>query len=375
MDAEVGVIGLGIMGSMALWQLARDGVSVMGFEQFGIGHDYSAAGGESRIFRTAYGEGSEYVPIMLESYRLWRALEKESGNQILHLTGGLAIGDPDTLFMRNVLKSIERFELEHEILNREEAEKRYPQHPLNPGEMIVIDKKAGGLRPELAVVTAVKQAEKYGAKVESYTQVKSISLTSNGVQVEVAGNSFKFKKVIITTGPWTGSFLPDFKQLITVKRLAMGWFAARNINNFLPERFPVYIRESGESKFYGTPTFEGSMVKTAVFLKYGEYAHPDNVERQLTTEQLKELRDTVAKYLPGLYPDPVRVGVYMDGFTPDNHSIIGNIDSDNRIVLISGFSGHGFKMAPAIGRIAADLATDGQTDFEIGHLTPKRFQC
>lgn len=63
MNADVAVIGLGSMGSMTIWQLARRGVSVIGFEQFGIGHDRGAAGGDTRIFRTAYAEGAEYVPI------------------------------------------------------------------------------------------------------------------------------------------------------------------------------------------------------------------------------------------------------------------------------------------------------------------------
>ncbi|GIN22356.1 MAG TPA: FAD-dependent oxidoreductase [Bacillus bacterium] len=373
MDADIGIIGLGTVGSMTLWQLARKGVSVMGFEQFGIGHDYSAAGGESRIFRTAYGEGSEYVPIMKESYRLWRELEKESGNELLHLTGGLMIGEPGTPFMDNVLKSIERFGLEHEILEGEQAEKRFPQHRLLPGEIMVLDKLAGGLRPELAVVSAVKQAEKLGAKVFSHSLVEGIESGRSGVKVFVNGKEYQFGKVVISTGPWTGVFMPDYKSQITIKRLAMGWFAAKDIKKFRADRFPVYIRESGEDKFYGTPTFDGSMVKAAFYINYGILEHPNDLSRTIMPEDLELLRNAVKQYLPDLYPDPVRASVYMDGFTPDEHALVGSIDDQDRIILLGGFSGHGFKMATAIGKIASDLVLEGKTTFELDHLSPKRF--
>ncbi|VEF49291.1 sarcosine oxidase, monomeric form [Bacillus freudenreichii] len=373
MDAEVGVIGLGTVGSMTLWQLSRQGVSAVGFEQFGIGHDYSAAGGESRIFRTAYGEGSEYVPLMLESYRLWRELEEESGNKLLHLTGGLMIGNTGTPFMDNVLKSIERFGLDHEILDQEQAEKRFPQHHLLPGEIMVLDTLAGGLRPELAVVSAVKQAEKLGAAVHSHSRVERIEPSGTGVKVIANGKTYQFGKVVISTGPWTGAFLPEYKPQIAVKRLAMGWFAAKDIRKFQSDRFPVYIRESGEDKFYGTPTFEGSMVKAAFYINYGIIDNPDGLNRTIMPDGIQLLRNAVQKYLPDLYPDPVRASVYMDGFTPDEHALVGAIDDEKRIILLGGFSGHGFKMATGIGKIASDLIMEGKTSFDVDHLSPKRF--
>ncbi|RST77296.1 N-methyl-L-tryptophan oxidase [Siminovitchia acidinfaciens] len=373
MDADVGVIGLGSMGSMALWQIAKKGVSVIGFEQFGIGHDYSAAGGESRIFRTAYGEGAEYVPILKEAYRLWRELEQESGNTLLHLTGALMIGEPDTPFMSNVLNSIQTFDLEHEILNEEQWKRRYPQHRLLPGEMMILDKLAGGLRPELAVVSAVKRAEELGAKVYSHCRVESISNSGSTVKVLANGKEYQFGKVVIATGPWTGVFLSNDKRQVHAKRLVMGWFAAKDIKRFQRNNFPVYIRESGEDKFYGTPTFEGSMVKAAVYHDFGAVDHPDELERKMMPDDLGILRETVQKYLPDLYPEPVRIGVYMDGFTADEHAFVGSIDEEDRVVLLGGFSGHGFKMASAMGKIAADLSQDGKTEFQLGHLSPKRF--
>jgi sarcosine oxidase len=192
--------------------------------------------------------------------------------------------------------------------------------------------------------------------------------------VIVNGNKYHFGKVIISTGVWTGAFLPDFKPQIAVKRLAMGWFAAKDIKLFQEDRFPIYTRISGEDRFYGTPTYDGSMVKTAFHINYGILDHPDELNRTILPEDIELLRNAVAKYLPDLYPDPVRVSVYMDGFTPDEHALIGSIDDENRIILLGGFSGHGFKMATAIGKIASDLVMEGNTTFELEHLSPKRFR-
>ena len=110
MDAEVGIIGLGTMGSMTAWQLAKNRVTVLGFEKFGIGNDRTAAGGESRLFRTAYMEGPEYVPLLKEAKVLWRDLEQESQNSLLTLNGGLMIGVEDSAEIKVIKESIEEFQ-------------------------------------------------------------------------------------------------------------------------------------------------------------------------------------------------------------------------------------------------------------------------
>src|SRR5690349_25069097 len=105
---------------MALWQLARAGVDAIGFEQLAPGHDQAAAGGESRIFRTAYLEGPQYVPLLLRARELWRELERETGRSLLTLCGGLMIGAGESEAMRNVVESATSFDLPHEVLDAAE---------------------------------------------------------------------------------------------------------------------------------------------------------------------------------------------------------------------------------------------------------------
>jgi sarcosine oxidase len=371
MHADLGVIGVGSMGSMALWQAARRGVRALGFEQFAPGHDRSAAGGETRIFRTAYLEGPEYVPLLQAAYGEWRALERDTGRALLTLTGGLMIGDPDADWMRTVLASIEEFELDHERLGRRAVAERYPQHRLLDGEEAIVDRQAGLLRPEFAVVAASERAESLGARVLRDTPVEAIEAGSDGVRILAAGEEHRVARAIVTTGPWAGRLLGGPE--IAAQRLVMTWFAALDPAEFAPERFPIFIRNSLGLDFSGMPSVDGGSVKVALNTPYDPVADPDRLERTVAPERLEPVRRAVRELLPGLVPNPIRVQAYMDGYSPDRHAVVGSAPGAPGVVVLAGFSGHGFKMAPIMGRIAVDLALDGATDLPIAHLVPARF--
>lgn len=372
MDADVAVIGVGAMGSMSLWQLAKRGVSVLGFEQFGVGNDRTAAGGESRLFRTAYMEGKEYVPLLQASRLLWKQLEEEANKSLLTLNGGLMIGDPDTTVLRNVLQSIKDFQLDHEIIQGSEAKKRYPQHHLFPEDVMILDKNAGYIRPEQAVISAASQAETHGAVIHRYSKVEEILPDNDGVTIRVDGDKYRVGKVLITTGAWTAKLMPELERKVEARRLVLTWFAAKNIDDFRPDKFPIFARMRKDFRLTGTPTLDGTMVKASNTKDPGIVPEPGNLNRDVSLEEMKEVSDAVRELIPYLVPDPVRASVYMDGYTQDDHSIVGSVPGLENTILVSGFSGHGFKMAPIIGSIAADLIVEGKTSHSIEHLSPKR---
>ncbi|MEI3613609.1 N-methyl-L-tryptophan oxidase [Pseudogracilibacillus sp. SO30301A] len=373
MTWDIGIIGLGTMGSMAMWQLAKQNVSIIGFEQYGIGHDRSAAGGESRLFRTAYKEGEQYVPLLKESKLLWRELEKETGNKLLSLSGGLTIGNPDDDIMKNVIKSAKHYDIEHEILDYNDAKKRYPQHLIDRNEIMVLDKEAGFLRPEYAVVSAVERAKELGATVNSYTPVTNVEQDGEKVIIQTREKEYKVNQVLIATGPWIRELIPEFSPIVEAKKIILSWFAPHNAEDFLPKMFPIFTRTSGEYKFYGGPTVENSMVKVGVSnsIPLGD---AKNINRTVEPEEICENVMIIKKFFNGLYPDPVRVNAYMDAYTIDNHSLVGRIPNFPNAIVVGGFSGHGFKMAPAIGKIAKDILLNQKNNFDINALSPLRFQ-
>lgn len=373
MDAQVAVIGVGSIGSMTLWQLARSGVSALGFEQYGIAHDQAAAGGESRIFRTAYLEGAQYVPLLRRAYDLWRELEADSGRELLTLNGGLMIGDRDSEAMRNVQASIDEFGLAHEVLDAEAMVARYPQHRMSDAETAILDHAAGVLRPEFAVAAAAYRARELGAQLISHTAVTGIEPHPGGVTVRTAERTYEVGQVIVTAGPWTARFAPDLAAHVAPKRLVMTWYQAQRPSQWTPDACPIFIRDAEDVHIFGLPTLDGGSVKVAPHADYGTFDDADKLDRNVDVDDLARINAAVARYLSGLIPEPVRVSAFMDAYTTDGHGLVGRAPGNENVWLLGGFSGHGFKMAPAFGQIAADLVRDGGTELPISHLDPARF--
>lgn len=374
MDAEVAVIGTGTMGAMTLWRLARAGIDVIGFEQYTLGHDRSAAGGESRIFRTAYREGPEYVPMLLRARDLWRELETETGRDLLTMTGGLMIGDAGSDELRNVLTSAERFALPHDVLDTAAMSAHYPQHrPLLDGEIAILDHTAGVIRPEFAVVSAARRAHDLGATIYDRTQITAVEPDSSGVTVHANGRTFRVSQAVVAAGPWTARFAPELAPSITPRRVVMTWHMANDPTAYHPDRFPVFIRTSDGVHISGFPTLDGGSVKIAVAATFTDLAAPDDLDRNVAPEILAATTDAVARFMPGLHPGPVRVSAYMDGYTPDGHGLVGPLFVAPNMWLLGGFSGHGFKLSPAIGQATADLILHGTSDLPITHLDPSRW--
>lgn len=366
MKADVAVVGVGTMGSMALWRLAQRGISAIGFEQFGVGHDRGAAGGETRLFRTAYMEGPEYVPLLRAAYDGWRELERETRRHLLTLTGGLTIGDPDAETMRGVLESARSFDLEHLLLDGAAARQRYPQHRLFPGEAMLLEHQAGFLRPEIAVQAATRRAEELGAVVHRHARVQSIEVDPNGVAIRVGNEEHHVDRVLVTAGPWTGSLLGEWDERLSVRRLVMTWFAADDPALFTPQRFPVFTRRREDVNIFGLPSVDGYTVKVSLATDYGDVADPDALDLDVPPAELMMITSVVGELLPGLVPEPLRVSAYMDAFTPAHRAVVGPAEDLPNTILMCGFSGHGFKLAPVVGEVAADLLMHGETDHEIG---------
>ena len=174
--ADVAVIGLGGMGSAALWRTASRGARVVAFEQFVPGHDLGSSHGESRIIRTAYAEGADYVPLIRRPFPLWQALEEESGVSLLTMTGSLMIGRPKSELVHGAIASLRAHGLAHEVLDAVEM--------------------AGFLRPE-AAIAAVDRAERLGATVHRQTTVEAVEIGADGARIRAGGTTYQARHVIV----------------------------------------------------------------------------------------------------------------------------------------------------------------------------------
>lgn len=364
MDAEVGVVGVGTMGSMALWQLSKHGVSAVGFEQFGIGHDRSAAGGDTRVFRTAYKEGMEYVPLLEESLQLWRELEKETNRELFIKTKGAMIGHPESPEIKNVIKSAEEYNLDHEVLDKKESQKRYSQFRLLDDEIMVIDHQSGIIKAQLSTVSATARAVELGAKLLTEEKVTKIKQKNDSVIIHTSKKKYRFEQVIVSSGPWLNKFFPELKHFIEIRRLLNFWFIPKDINKFNYSNFPVFIRQNNGQSFYGIPPINGEFVKVALAGESKDkIKNPDELNRNIDDKDNEVISEVIKKYFSGLLHYPSRAKVFMETYTKDRHPIIGRIPNKNNVIVLGGFSGHGFKLAPIIGKIATDLIINNKSDY------------
>src|SRR5262249_14230736 len=166
-EAQVTVIGLGIMGSCTLWRLAARGVRAVGYDRFEPPHAHGASHGRSRMVRRLQFEGDAYVPLADHAYALWARLEAETGHRLVTRTGLLIIGPEDSQLIRGAQASAERCGLDHELLDTATLRERYPQHLVADGEIALLDPAAGYISPEEAITAALGRARALGAEVRT----------------------------------------------------------------------------------------------------------------------------------------------------------------------------------------------------------------
>lgn len=371
---DVAVIGLGTMGSMASWRLAKRGMKVLGLEKFTVAHGNGGAGGESRIFRMAYKEGKEYIPLLQESLRLWRELERDSGTSLLSNTGALSIGHPDHADISTIIQTGEQYSLKTAVFDRDQMRTLFPQHNLLPGEIGVLDPNGGLISPQPAVEAACGIAAKLGSKIVQNAEVKNIAESPHGVVVRTDNNEFHAKTAIVTTGPWTAALFPGISTLFDVKRSVLHWFKTTKPTSFTLNNFPVGVRRSDLGRdFSFFPSHDGKEMKCNLHISKSIVEDPFELDSRIENTYTEQVASSITPLMNWIDHDRIRAKGYMDAYTRDNHPLIGASTEIANTILMTGFSGHGFKMSPAIGEIAAQLVTTGSLDLDITHMDMKRF--
>ncbi|QWF78427.1 N-methyl-L-tryptophan oxidase [Amycolatopsis sp. CA-230715] len=371
---RIGVVGTGVIGAMAAWRLAARGLRVIAFDRYAGGHDRGASAGESRIFRTIYKEGGEYVPLLLRAGELWRELEKTAGRDLLTRCGGLTIGAPDHPDLVAVRACAKKHDLPHEVLSAADAAERFPQHRLDHGEIAVLDPNAGVLRPEPSVQAALAEAARLGAEIRPYSPVTGLDETATGWRITTGGTTAEVDHLVLAPGPWARE-TPLLHGIAVEPRLITAcWFAAHDVAAHRPERLPIAVRRHPEAGFSCFPVLDGVGVKIVPHhLGWPAIDGPESLPRNASVDFLKAASAAAARLLPGVRPDPVRVTTFTEGFTPDDHAIVGAVPRQQNTTVLTGFSGHGFKLAPVFGEIAADLAEHGTTRHDLTRFAPSRF--
>jgi sarcosine oxidase len=367
------VVGLGGMGSAAAWQLARRGLRVLGLEQFALGHDRGSSHGLSRIIRQAYYEHPDYVPLVRAAYGLWYDLEQRHGGHLLTNVPCLSIGPPEGELIVGVRQSALEHGLPIEVLDWTALRQRYPTFRIAEDQIGVLETTAGVLQVDECVRAMQEQARRLGAELRALERVESWQADSASVGVRTDSGTYRAGRLVLTAGPWAGGVLAGLGLPLTVMRQVVLWYGTTDDARFCRDRFPIFIADTPGGYFYGMPALDPHGVKVARHYGAAELPDPSGVAREVTAADEVPVRAFLASYLPEVMGPLRRSSVCLYTLTPDRHFLIDTHPEYRQVVFAAGFSGHGFKFAPVVGAILADLAQHGGTDWPIGLFGLRRF--
>ncbi|MFO1497434.1 MAG: N-methyl-L-tryptophan oxidase [Verrucomicrobiota bacterium] len=371
---DVLIIGLGATGSAAGYHLARRGVSVLGLDRYIPPHSFGSSHGQTRIIREAYFEDPAYVPLVQRAYELWADLEEQAGQRLFVPTGGLMIGPTNGTIYVGAKRSADEHHLPHQLLTSDQVRQQFPMFAPEPGTAAVLEPRAGVLFPERCIEAHLRLGQEAGASWHCGESVSSWNPEGEVFRVITDHGQYAAKRLLFCAGAWTKSLLPDLALPLVVERQVLFWFdAVTESACFRPGQCPIYLWEYGDGQFfYGFPDM-GEGVKIAGH-HAGRLVDPDRVDREVTSEEVSQMREVLRRYVP-LADGPLRsTAVCLYTNTPDYHFVIDRHPTHPQILIASPCSGHGFKFSSAIGETLADLITTGSSRFDLRLFRLDRFR-
>ncbi|MBM4108828.1 MAG: N-methyl-L-tryptophan oxidase [Phycisphaerae bacterium] len=372
------VIGCGTMGAATARAAAQRGAVVLAIDRHSVPNAFGEHHGEARMFRMSYSEHPDYVPLLRRSFDAWHEIQGQAGTDLFHATGALYLGRPDGPLIAGALRSARRHGLEHEALDPDAARARWPMFRVPAGVACVFERSAGVLRPEACVRAMARQARHAGATIGTNEEVRGFS-TGAMVEVETDRARYRGRSLVIAAGPWTSRVLAGAappvsgSPALSVTRQALGWLKPHDPSAFGAGTMPCWAFEDGPgSLLYGFPVLPGHTEMRVARHRKGPPADPDTIDRAPTPADTADFASGVRSVLPDAGPVS-RTGVCLYTSSRDDHFIIDRVPGSEAAFVACGFSGHGFKFAPAVGEALADLALTGATPLPIGFLSMERF--
>jgi sarcosine oxidase len=368
---QVVVVGVGGIGAAACYWAARSGASVLGLEQFPLFHLRGESQDHSRIIRLAQHE-EPYASLAPDAYAAWAEVEREADLQLVYRTGGLVIEavqeraglDTGTRNLAGYAEAFRAHGVDFELLTAAAVQERWPQFVLDGSEQAIYQRDSGLVDAAKANAVHVSLARAHGAQIEPDSPVRALRSTPQGVEVVTDTEVFLAGRVITAAGAWTNEILPptaaQLPLLITQEQVT--YYSTPNLAEFSLSRFPVFMWH-GADNFYGFPVYG------EVATKLGQHlgGHPVTARtRDFTPDPVRQLRqqEFLEKHIPGFLGPELYTKTCLYTIPPDQNFVLGDLPADPRIQVFIG-AGHAYKFAGLLGRILAQRALTGRTDYPV----------
>ena len=369
---DVAIVGAGVMGAAAACELAREGASVALIDQSLMPNPRAASIDHSKVFRFAYPDPF-YVKLAVDALERWREIESASGARLITQTGALLLGNHEPSFESECFDAMRSLELETDKLDSKQLSVRFPQFNSRAVDYAVYDPSGAILHAETAVRALIQLARERRVEIVEGQRVIDVKQSGSSLSaVTEFGREIRCKGALIASGPWSRKLVPFLEHSLTTTRQEIVYFEPKPSDlSFEQSEFPIFL-ELG-SGFYGFPIHHAGAMKIANHHK-GVEVDPNAAEDQVGEVFVQRCRNFFSQFIPGLADARVRetrTCIYNN--TPDDDFIIDWHPELDRVLIVTGFSGHGFKFGPTIGRIGAELLMTGRAPFNIDRFRLTRF--
>jgi sarcosine oxidase len=360
---SVVVVGAGAFGGWIALELQRRFAQVTLIDAWGPGNARSSSGGETRVIRAIYGADRIYSEMVKRAYESWLELDAS----LYVETGALWMHRGDDAYVRSSVPILTELGFPIEQISVADAARRYPQIRFDGVKSVWLERRAGVLSARQACIAVRNAFLKMGGEYRTaHVQPGTIAEDCMGTLTLSDGSTIKADIHVFACGPWLGKLFPDVVgDAIQPSRQEVYFFGTpRGSERYTPSRLPVWI-DFGERIVYGIPDTHGRGFKLADDTR-GENVDPTTIDRTPTAASIARARQLLAERFPELADAPLvesRVCQYEN--SPDGDLILDRHPHAKNVFLAGGGSGHGFKLAPDVGRIVARaIITDRETPKE-----------
>jgi sarcosine oxidase, subunit beta len=362
---DVAVIGAGVHGASVAFHLASRGVRTAVIERT------SPAGGptgrSSAIVR-AYYTNAFLARVARDSIAMFRDFERHSGREAGFRETGLLVLHPpeDEATVREVVPRLNDQGIPTDLLEPQQVVAEWPAFDLDGIAIAAFERDAGYADPVLTTQGLLERARELGAEINLGHGVTAIERQGSAWTVSTTDGAIAAERVLIAAGPWSARLaaMVDVDLPLTVERHIVATFAWSDdtrvpAHGDLPNGY--YFRPEGEELFLMGPLHPEPNVD------------PDDFDEHVGSSEAERLGAGVVRRAPALRHATARGGwASLYDVSPDWQPVIGEIAPG--VFVDAGTSGHGFKLAPALGAHIADLVTGAEVDAGLEQFHPRRFE-
>lgn len=373
---DVIVVGAGIEGSSTAYQLAKQGKRTLLLEQFPLPHSRGSSHGQTRITRKAYGELEYYTVMMKEAFPLWETLERESGRKIFRETGMLTMGAPGDTFTMGTIRCLQRHGIPHQVMDYQGVKQAYPMIEFPRNYTFVVDKSGGILRADKALISYQETFRRFGGELRDGEKVLDI-IPGDTVGVRTSSHHYRTHSVVLTVGAWATKLLPKLQLTLPLKvlRISVLYWREKVAGRYGADKFPTFYEMKAVDDYavFGSPSEEyPGLVK--ICLHWGPEVDPDSRDKADDSWVIDKMKRYIARHFPELEAEPAIAETCMYTMSPDTDFILDRHPSWRNIIIGAGFSGHGFKIAPVVGKLLTELALNKSPSYDMTKFRIQRFQ-